>query len=63
MQRGGDIHRPMCSSSPVKTMIQAHYGESSSVQDDELGSQMYPSLLDRLQAPRPSDLGRKQLVC
>ena len=63
MQRGGDMDGPMCSSSPVKTMIQVHYGESSSVQDDESGSQMYPSLLDRLQAPWPSDLRRKQRVC
>ena len=45
MQRGGDMDRPMCSRSPMKTMIQAHYGESSSVQDDESDSHTYPSLL------------------
>ena len=28
MQRGGDMDGPMCSSNPVKTMIQAHYGEA-----------------------------------
>ena len=63
LQRGGDRDGPMCSSSSMKTMIQAHYGESSSVQDDDLDSHIctctYPSLLDKLRAPRPFDLGQK----
>ena len=47
-----------CSSSSTKN-IQAH-GESSSVQ--ELDPQTYPSLLDKLQAPRLSNLGRKRHI-
>ena len=43
MQRGGDMDGPVCSSSSTKTMIQAHYGESSSVQDDESDSHSYVS--------------------
>ena len=53
---------PMCSGSSANTMVQAHCGESSSVQDDESESRTYPSLLDKLRAPRPSDLGRKRCV-
>ena len=49
---------PKCNSSFTKT-IQA-YGESSSVQD--LDPRRNPSLLDKLQAPWLSDLGRKQCV-
>ena len=58
MQHGGDIDRPLCSSSSKKT-IQA-CGESSLVQESD--SCTYPSLLNRLWAPRPSDLGRKWCV-
>ena len=57
LQHGGDIDRPMCSSSSMKTTSQAHYGESSSVQDDESHSRTYPGLLDKLRVPQPSDLG------
>ena len=48
MQRGGDINRPMCRSSSTNATIQAHYGESSSVQDDESDSHTYQSLLDKI---------------
>ena len=53
IQRGGDMDGLTCSSSSTK-MIQAR-GESSSVQ--ELDPRTYPCLLDKLQAPRLSDLG------
>ena len=49
---------PTCGSSSTKT-IQAR-GESSSVQ--ELDQRTYPSLLNKLQAPRLSDLGRMQYI-
>ena len=49
---------PTCNSNSTK-MIQAR-GESASVQ--ELDPRTYPSLLDKLQAPRLSNLGRKQHV-
>ena len=53
-KRGGDMDEPTSSSSSTKA-IQAR-GESSSVQ--ELDPRTYPSILDKLQAPRLSDLGR-----
>ena len=49
VQRGGDVDRPSCSSSP-------------SVQDDQSDTRMYPRLLDKLQAPRPANSGRKRYV-
>ena len=57
MQRGGHIDGPMCSGSSTRSIIQAHSGERSSVQDDESDSHTYPGLLDKLRAPWPSDLG------
>ena len=52
------MDRPTCSSSSTKT-VQTR-GESSSLQ--ELHPGMHPSLLDKVQAPRLSNLGQKGCV-
>ena len=44
VQRRGDVDGPSCSS-------------SSSVRDDQSDTRTYPSLLDKLRVPQPSNLG------